>query len=222
MRFHVVAVHIPQPKQRAIESRAGGDMDRCTIAGCAGAARCNEQFVGTRIVDRADPALSFFEPGDRDAPVVHAMDEVERAVDRIDNPGPFGHIAARFLAEHRVIGIGARQFPADERFDGAVGRADIVLPRLGLDDEFQFMPEVAVGERTGRACQAAGEFGACGEAVMTLRHGQPVVGGITTTPWCASAMPTPVPTASGSSTAVEITNNSPIGDSSVYSIKPPR
>ena len=49
-----------------------------------------------------------------------------------------------------------------------------------------------------------------------------VSGGMTTTPWRANATPTSVPTAIGWSTAMEITNNSPIGDSSVYSMRPPR
>jgi hypothetical protein len=45
--------------------------------------------------------------------------------------------------------------------------------------------------------------------------------GMTTTPWRANATPTR-PTAIGRSTAMEITNSSPIGESSVYSMRPPR
>ena len=148
------------------------------------------------------------------------MDEVERAVDRIYDPQPIGERAAGLFTEHRVAGEAARERVADMPLDRVIGCADPVLPlALGLGGESELTREIAARERTGVPRELAGERGAGCEG---FAHVAALPGGIDTTPWFASATPTTAPTASGCSTAIDIANNSPIGVSIVYSMRPPR
>ena len=83
-----------------------------------------------------------------------------RAVDRVDDPqalGVAGKRRDRFFAQKIVAGKGARDLPANERLDVAVGDADEILRALQLDRQrSRSQPEVA-RPRTGVAREASEE-----------------------------------------------------------------
>ncbi len=85
------------------------------------------------------------------------MDEVDRAVDRIDQPRTCTHVAAGFLAEHRVVGKRLGESHADVRLHRAIGHADEVLRPLGLGVEVDLAVEIAKRELAGFARKRGGE-----------------------------------------------------------------
>src|SRR6185437_380977 len=96
---------------------------------------------------------------DRHAPVPNAMDEVQRAVDRIDDPRALADRTAAFLAEHRVARERFGEPRAAERFDRPVGNAHPVLRiafRLRRIGELAI--EIAKRERARFARQRRSEF----------------------------------------------------------------
>ena len=111
-----------------------------------------EKLVVRGIVDGAQRAHAVLDIGDRNVPERDAAQEIVRAVDRVDDPQALriaGERRGRLLAEEMIAGKRARDFPANEILDLAVGDADEVLRALLLDRQrIAPMPEIT-GERAG-------------------------------------------------------------------------
>ncbi len=173
-----------------------------------------------RVVDDADLPDAVAHEDDRHAPVAHAVDEVQRAVDRIDQPRALADRAAGFLAEHRIARERRREPFATVRFDRAIGDADpVLLVALRFGGVVELAMEIAKRERPCLARESRAE--SCARGELGPVHRAPA-GGTSTTPCCASSTATPSPMAWGCSTAADTAKSSPIPVSSVYSISPPR
>ena len=55
------------------------------------------------------------------------MDEIQCAIDRIDNPHAIGDRTSGFLAKDRVVRKSRGQLVADVAFDGVIGGAHPIL-----------------------------------------------------------------------------------------------
>ena len=91
------------------------------------------------------------------------MDEIERAVDRVDQPRVRTELAAAFLAVNGVAGKRLRQAPAYQLLDREIGGAHPVLRALGFGLERDFAQKVALGQRSGFTRETAREVGSGGE-----------------------------------------------------------
>ena len=178
MPFEIVAMDVALRNQRIVQRRAIGHVNRRVVATCAGAFLGEEQLVLRRIVDRADQAHAALDIGDRNAPVAHAVHEVERAVDRVDHPQSIRQRAARFLAEHRIAGKALGDRIAHVCLHGMIRDAHPVLPlAFRLGGERELAEKVALRQRAGRAGERAGE-----RRAIVQRRAHARAGGITTTP----------------------------------------
>jgi hypothetical protein len=124
-----------------------------------------EELVGVGVVDGGGRWLAVVLEADRDAPVRDAGEEVERAVDAVDDPAAGGRAgsAGAFLAEERVVRALGFEEGDDRPLGGGVGFADEVGGRqLGLDVEPSMRCDLERGPR-------AGADGARGE-VEVRRH----------------------------------------------------
>ena len=101
------------------------DVDRRAVTRGAVAAPRREQLVGIGVVDDADLDLTPVDIGERDAPHRQPVNEVEGAVNRIDDPQPLGQRRATargpvLLAKHAVAKVVAEPI-ADQALDGEIG-----------------------------------------------------------------------------------------------------
>src|SRR5450631_194454 len=191
-------------------------MDRRVVAVRAATPGSPEELILRRIVDDGDLADAVDQEGDRHAPVAHPVHEVDRAVDGVDEPAVRAQFSARLLTQHGVVRIRSGETRSNQCLDRVIGHAHEVLRAFGFGGEHNFVPEIAPGERPGFARESFPEFGA--GANVLRRHYATAIG---TTPWRASVSDTGAPAARGRSTAMLMTNNSPISVAMVYSITPP-
>src|SRR5690606_5561044 len=110
---------------------AFGHADALLVELGAPAAGGGEQLVAQRIEDHPVQRLGTLAQRDRDAPVGEAAQVVAGAVQRIDDPGVAAAAAAAlllavFLAQHRVVGVGAAQFLHHRRLGQPVHLAGVV------------------------------------------------------------------------------------------------
>ena len=119
------------------------------------------ELVVHGIVHGAQRTHAVLDIRDRHVPVRDSAQKIVRAVDRVDDPQPFGIAGERrggFLAEKMIAGKRARNLAANERLDVAVGDADKILRPFELDRQRgAAQPEVA-RERAGVACEMAQEI----------------------------------------------------------------
>src|SRR6185312_10149947 len=139
-------------------------------AACGG----KEQFVVRRIVNRTDPPDAVVHEGDRYTPVPNTVDEVQRAVDRIDDPCALGKRAAAFLAEHRVAGKYRGEPGAAKRFDRTIRDTDPVLQgAFRLGGVVELAMKIAQRQRAGFARECRGESRARVEVGVSHRPAVP-------------------------------------------------
>src|SRR5690349_3381069 len=139
---------IEDARRRRDDRTAGGDAGRARIRMYAAS-----RLLDRRVVDDAQPALATDDESDRDAPVAHAVHEIDRAVDRVDHPQVTPDLPAALLGEQRFAGkLGAEPLH-DQRFDRVIGGAHEVLRALGFRDEADLATKVAPRERAGFACE---------------------------------------------------------------------
>ena len=120
-------------KHRLGESLARRDADAPVVEVGALAAFGGEHLVVDRIVDQAGDDRAFALERDRDREMRNAVQEIRRAVERIDDPGVglvVARLVAAFLAEKAVAGASLGQFGAQDIFGSPVGRADEIRRAL--------------------------------------------------------------------------------------------
>src|SRR5205814_7272187 len=104
-----------------------------TLAALAGI-----KLVGRRIVDHARDDRAFALEPDRDRELRNPVEEIGRAVERIDDPG-VGFVAAlpaaALLAQESVAGPRLRQFHVQDLLGPTVGRGDEIARPLQRDLE---------------------------------------------------------------------------------------
>jgi hypothetical protein len=118
----------------------------------AGAAAGGEQFLAQGVVDHAvlEPAAVHHRDGD--AEHREAVQEVGRAVQRVDDPDVLGIAAgAAFLGEEGVVRVAALHGADDVLLGHAVDFADEVVAALGVDLDGVELVDVADDEVAGAA-----------------------------------------------------------------------
>ena len=157
----IVTVDITVHEEGTLEGPAVGGVHRPPVDTRTAAGGRREELIGGRIVNGGDAAHAAFDERDRNAPVAHAVDEIQRAVDRVDDPRSVADRPAGFLAKHRVARKRFREPRAAKRFHGTVGDADPVLRvALGFGGIGELAIEIAKRERTRIAREACREFDA--------------------------------------------------------------
>src|SRR5689334_12944033 len=102
--FEAVTRDVAGAHERMIDPVARRDVQPYLVAPGAFAFHRPEQLVERRVVDDAQPALATDDESDRDAPVAHAVHEIDRAVDRVDHPQVTPDLPAALLGEQRFAG----------------------------------------------------------------------------------------------------------------------
>ena len=112
----------------------------------------DEHLIGWRIVEHAADRLIPAAQGQGNG-VVHAIDEIGRAVDGIDQPAVFVVVVDRreFLAGKAEIGIALEEVAADEQLALLVRLGDEIGRALDTDLEIAEAGEIALGERASLA-----------------------------------------------------------------------
>jgi hypothetical protein len=125
----------------------------------AAAARGREQLVTGRVEDHGLRDQLAMAQRDRHRVLRKAVDEVGRAVQRIDDPCVLGvpHRAG-LLGEHRVIRVGLQQRVDDRALGGMVDLGDEVGAALGADPDGVEVDARAVDDRAGLACGLHGRI----------------------------------------------------------------
>lgn len=156
-RVGVEAVFFAERKaradQRVREAVAPADADAPVVQVGAAAARRGEEVVVVRIVDHRLRDDALVRKRDRHAVVRKAVNEVRRAVERIDDPLEFGCVArfAGFFGEDRMIGISGLQRFDDRVFRRLVDfRHEIVLLLLADLDQIE-VERCAIDDLSGAA-----------------------------------------------------------------------
>ena len=110
------------------------------------------KFVPCRVEDHAGDDLPVALQRDRDGEDRDAVQEVGRAVERIDDPAMLGVLAfdlAALLHQEAPVRAGARQFIEDDLLGPPVGIGDEVGRALHRDLEVLHLAEVAGKRATG-------------------------------------------------------------------------
>ena len=136
-----------------------------TLAALAGI-----KLVGRRIVDHARDDRAFALEPDRDRELRNPVEEIGRAVERIDDPG-VGFVAAlpaaALLAQESVAGPRLRQFLVQDLLGPTVGRGDEIARPLQRDLQALDFAEIALEP----ARRLAGRLGHHIEGRGLGRHG---------------------------------------------------
>src|SRR5215471_10132889 len=148
VRLQRVTRHIADANERVIEPIARRNVDARAVAPRPATLHGPEKLVERRVVNGADLSLASANEGDGDAPVAHAVNEIDGAVNRIDEPYVPAYFSAGFLAKHVVAGELSLQALANHRLDCVIGRTYEILWALCLGHEFDLAPEVAAGQCT--------------------------------------------------------------------------
>ena len=118
---------------------------------CAVAARCGEEFLAHRVVDDAVFHAAFDLYADRDGEYRETVQEIRRAVERVDDPdGLRFPLHTAFLCEDGVVGIVLVDDLDHGAFRGAIGVADVIVVAFLLDLQLVEVGQVA-HQRTARA-----------------------------------------------------------------------
>ena len=146
-------------RQRAAHDRIGeplarSDPDAAVVEERALAALGGEELVIGGIVDQPGDRRAVAHQRDRDREVRNAVQEVGRAVERIDHPGvglvgPFA--AAAFLAEKAVARPRLQQLGTQDFLGAMIGGGDEVRRAFERDLEMLNLAEVALQAAAGLA-----------------------------------------------------------------------
>ena len=134
--------------ERARERRRRAPMRSCRpLSVQPRSARRAERLAAQRVVDDRDERVPGVAAGDRDGPLGNAVEEVDGAVERVDDPlePALARAPCALLAEHGVAGPLVAQQACDQRLGVAVGIRD----RIGL--------RALVVDAGGRAVEALDE-----------------------------------------------------------------
>ncbi len=147
--------------QRVAHAGALGDAQAAVVQESATALGGVEQIVARRVVD--DGLLHHATVCQRDRHAVHgeAVDEVGRAVQRVDDPDIFGMLgamrAARLFGEDAVVGIGLEKRFDDGFFSHLVHLGHEVIGRLGVDLQDVEVHRCAIDDRASSAGRLDGD-----------------------------------------------------------------
>ena len=139
--------------------------DRAAVERRRAAALGGEQLVAQRVVDDADERAVGVLAGDADRPLRDAEEEVDRAVERVDDPAHAARarVVAALLPQHAVVRAGGGDPLADQVLGGVVGLGDEVGRRaLGGDPQLRAVERLAqqrarlAGDGLGQRAQLAG------------------------------------------------------------------
>ena len=123
------------------------------------AARGGEDLLAHRIVHDGMVDATAYAAADGDAELREAMNEIRRAIERIDDPlDRTTARGARFLAEKGVVRVGPTDHGDDLSLSGPVDFGDVLVTTLGrhLDG---LEPVQAADDDVGRpACGAHGDI----------------------------------------------------------------
>ena len=120
--------------QRTFQTALRADADFLPLELRAVTARCGEEFLSHGIVDHGMFEAAFVLHGDRYRKRRKPVQEIGRAVERIDDPDEFTLTAsAGFLAEDGVLRMAAADGGDDVRFGLAVDVSDEIVAALGVD-----------------------------------------------------------------------------------------
>src|SRR5665213_3604463 len=152
------------------EVRAAGDMNAHAIQKRAAAARGGEEPAAGGIEHDADGDGVIDLQRDRHTIVRKPMQEIRRAVQRIDQPREGGTAGvARFLGLERMPGKARGQRPDDHAFGAAVDFADEVVDVFALDGEVRAVGGTfAMTAPAARAASTAVARNACRSSAVTL------------------------------------------------------
>lgn len=153
-------------EQGLFEFGALADADALVVEEGARALACGKQFVAVRVKNHRMRQHTLVGERDGHGILWKAMDEVCRAVERIDDPQEFGvgFVAARLFGQDAVAGIDFAQGFDDGRFGGAVDLGDEVVLLLDADLD---LAEV----EAGAADHAAGAAGGLDGRIEHVVHG---------------------------------------------------
>ena len=93
-----------------------------------------EQFVLGRVIDHARDHFALVFQGNGDRPVRHAVQEIRRAIQRIDDPAPGGigpGTQAGFLAQPAIGGTATHQLVLDDALGLGIGLGHEIAGALG-------------------------------------------------------------------------------------------
>ena len=129
-----------------------GDADALIVEEGALAAFGDEQIVIGGIIDQAGDDRAAALERDRDREVRNAVQEIGRAVERVDDPA-MGLVAAfvraAFLAEEAVIGPRLGELFAHDLLGALVGRGDEIARALERDLQLLDLAEIALEAAAG-------------------------------------------------------------------------
>src|SRR5436190_11160531 len=163
-RIKIEARHFLERKagadERITETRQGGNADTAVVEeGAAALGRC-EKLVARRVVDHRMRERAAMPDADRHAVLRKAMDEVGRAVERIDDPHVLrvGVRRARLLGEQPVIRVRLAHDLDDRFLRRVIHLRDEVLGALRRDAQPSAVQRRAVDDRARAARRAHGDI----------------------------------------------------------------
>ena len=141
--------------QAFLQARALADADAAVVDVGATALAGAVDIVAVRVVDHRLLDLAAHRQRNADAVKRKAVDEIGGAVQRIDDPDEFGifcaMLAARFLGQNAVAGVGGQQGFDDRGFGGLVDFSDEVIGLLERHADRLDVKGGAVDEGAGGA-----------------------------------------------------------------------
>jgi hypothetical protein len=156
--------------ERVIQHVGLADADLAAVQHRAPAALRDEKVLRARRVDHAELELPLVLQADRHGEVREAVQEVRRAVERVDDPEPVAlPVGPAFLREDRVVGMRLADRVHDLGFGTAVDVRDEVVAALAVDLDLVGALEVPHDVVAGRA------RGGDGDVFEGERHGAAII-----------------------------------------------
>src|SRR3954470_7123990 len=163
-RTKIEARHLLERKagadERIAEARQGGDADAAVIEEGTAALGGGEKLVARRVVDHRMRKGAAVPDADRHAVLRKAMDEVGRAVERIDDPEVLGVglRCARLLGEEPVLRVRLAHDVDDRFLRRVIHLRDEVLGALQSDAQPAAIKRRAVDDRASASRRAYGDI----------------------------------------------------------------
>ena len=141
--------------QAVLQARALADADAAVVDVSATAFAGAVNIVANRVINDGLLDLAAHRQGDTDAVKRKAVDEIGRAVQRVDDPDEFGifraMLAARLFGQNAVAGVSRQQRFNDRGFGGLIDFGDEVVGLLERDANGLNIKGSAVDEGAGGA-----------------------------------------------------------------------
>ena len=143
----------PGADQRVFHFLAAAHANLAVVERRAFAARCGEDILAHRIVDSGGFHAALDLHADRNAKLREAVQEIGRAVERVDDPDGIGFaLCAGFLGEDRVVGVVILDDFDDRVFCSTVGVTDEIVVSFLLDIELVELVEMPDEDGAATAC----------------------------------------------------------------------